>query len=94
MATTQKNEGEGSRTAAKAYNEATTRFAKSGKVAAAAAKAKKSLSSKREAAEMKKPKRSARSPPNLKSAKPPKTSKQKGQGNALALSVRVRDYFW
>ena len=51
---TQKNEGEGSRTAAKAYNEATTRFAKSGKVAPAAAKAKKSLSSKSEAAEMKK----------------------------------------
>jgi hypothetical protein len=54
MATTQKNEGEGNRTAAKAYNKATTAFAKSGKVAPAAAKAKKSLASKNEAAEMKK----------------------------------------
>jgi len=52
MAPTQKNEGEGNRTAAKEYNKATTRFAQSGKVAAAAAAAKKSLSSTREAAEM------------------------------------------
>ncbi len=49
---TQKNEGEGSRTAAKQYNDATTRFAKSGKVAPAAAAAKKSLSSKSEAADL------------------------------------------
>ena len=52
MATTQKNEGEGSRSAARAYNKATTAFAKSGKVSAAAAKAKKSLSSPVEAADM------------------------------------------
>jgi hypothetical protein len=49
---TQRNEGEGSRTAARAYNKATTEFAQSGKVPAAAAKAKKSLSSPTEAAEM------------------------------------------
>jgi hypothetical protein len=43
MATNQRNEGEGNRTAAKAYNKATTAFAKSGKVGAAAQRAKKSL---------------------------------------------------
>ncbi|MHB1207702.1 MAG: hypothetical protein ACYCZX_19215 [Rhodospirillaceae bacterium] len=39
----QENQGEGNRTAAKVYNEATTRFAKSGKVDPAARKAEKSL---------------------------------------------------
>ena len=53
MGTTQKNEGEGNRTAAKQYNKATTAFAKSGKVGPAAARAKKSLSSKAEAEDMK-----------------------------------------
>jgi curli biogenesis system outer membrane secretion channel CsgG len=48
MATTQKNEGEGSRTAAKAYNLATTKFAKSGKVEPAARKAKAALKSEAE----------------------------------------------
>ncbi len=71
MATTQKNEGEGSRTAAKAYNEATTRFAKSGKVAPAAAKAKKSLASKREAAEMKKAEEIGKKPAKSRRAKKP-----------------------
>ena len=52
MPTSQKNEGEGNRTAAKQYNDATTHFAKSGKVAPAAAAAKKSLASKSEAAEL------------------------------------------
>jgi len=49
---TNSNEGEGNRTAAKAYNKATTAFAKSGKVAQAASAAKKSLGSAQEAAEM------------------------------------------
>jgi hypothetical protein len=40
---TQKNEGEGNRTAAKVYDDATTRFAKSGKVEPAARAAEKSL---------------------------------------------------
>lgn len=39
------NEGEGSRTAAKRYNDATEKFAKSGKVEPAAKAAKKSLGS-------------------------------------------------
>lgn len=39
----QKNEGEGSRTAAKEYNDATRRFVKSGKVGEAARKAEKDL---------------------------------------------------
>lgn len=39
----QENEGEGNRTAAKVYNDATTRFAKSGKVDPAARKAEESL---------------------------------------------------
>ena len=38
-----KNEGEGSRTAAKVYNDATTRFVKSGKVGPAAREAEESL---------------------------------------------------
>ena len=38
-----KNEGEGSRTAAKQYNDATEKFAKSGKVEPAAIAAKKSV---------------------------------------------------
>ena len=40
---TQKNEGEGNRTAAKVYNDATMAFAKSGKVGPAARKAEESL---------------------------------------------------
>ena len=40
---TQKNEGEGNRTAAKVYNDASTQFAKSGKVGPAARKAEESL---------------------------------------------------
>lgn len=43
--TTQKNEGEGNRTAAKVYNDATERFVKSGKVGPAAKKAEDSLGS-------------------------------------------------
>lgn len=43
MAGTQKNEGEGNRTAAKQYNDATERFVKSGKVDKAAQKAEKDL---------------------------------------------------
>ena len=39
----QKNEGEGNRTAAKVYNDATTQFAKSGKVQPAAREAEDSL---------------------------------------------------
>ncbi len=42
---TQKNEGEGSRTAAKQYNDAAEAFAKSGKVEPAAKAAEKSLDS-------------------------------------------------
>jgi hypothetical protein len=45
MATRQRNEGEGNRTAAKQYNDATTRFTKSGKVEPAAQKAKKAVDS-------------------------------------------------
>lgn len=45
MATTQKNEGEGSRTAAKQYNDATRAFVKSGKVGKAAEEAEKDLES-------------------------------------------------
>jgi hypothetical protein len=41
--TPSKNEGEGSRTAAKQYNDATEKFAKSGKVEPAAKAAEKSL---------------------------------------------------
>ncbi len=48
-----KNEGEGSRTAAKAYNDKTTAFAQSGKVEERAEKAKQSLSDPKEAAELK-----------------------------------------
>jgi hypothetical protein len=69
MPTRQKNEGEGSRTAAKQYNEATTRFAKSGKVGPAAAKAKQSLSSKREAEDLERAEAIGRSP--AKSSKMP-----------------------
>jgi hypothetical protein len=43
--TTSRNEGEGSRTAAKQYNDATEKFAKSGKVEPAAKAAEKSLES-------------------------------------------------
>lgn len=39
----QKNEGEGSRTAARRYNEATEKYARSGKPAKAAEKAEKAL---------------------------------------------------
>jgi hypothetical protein len=68
-----RNEGEGSRTAARAYNKATTAFAKSGKVPAAAAKAKKSLSSPKEAAEMERAEAAGRRP--AKSTKAGKASK-------------------
>jgi hypothetical protein len=43
MATTQRNEGEGNKTAAREYNEAQTAFAQSGKVKPAADAAKKAL---------------------------------------------------
>ena len=69
MATTQKNEGEGSRSAAKVYNEATTKFAKSGKVAGAAAAAKKSVSSKGEADELEKAEAIGRKPAKSDSKK-------------------------
>jgi len=69
---TQRNEGEGNRTAARAYNKATTEFAQSGKVSAAAAKAKKSLSSPPEAAEMKRAEATGRRP--AKSGKAGKSS--------------------
>jgi hypothetical protein len=42
---TQKNEGEGNRTAARQYNKAQTAFANSGKVGPAAQRAKKALDS-------------------------------------------------
>jgi Protein of unknown function (DUF2934) len=47
------NEGEGSQTGSRAYDEATTAFAHSGKVAAAAADAVKALDNPADAAEMK-----------------------------------------
>jgi hypothetical protein len=59
---TQRNEGEGNRTAARAYNKATKEFVQSGKVPAAAAKAKQSLSSPTEAAEMKRAEAAGRRP--------------------------------
>lgn len=40
---TQKNEGEGNRTAARQYNEATKRFAQSGRVEESGQKAKKAI---------------------------------------------------
>lgn len=43
MAPTQRNEGEGNKTAAREYNQATTAFANSGKVKPAADEAKRSL---------------------------------------------------
>jgi hypothetical protein len=54
MATTQKNEGEGSRSAARVYNKATATFAKSGKVGPAAKEAKRAMSSEDERRELKK----------------------------------------
>jgi len=45
MSGKQRNEGEGNRTAARQYNQATTEFAKSGKVDPAARKAEKALKS-------------------------------------------------
>jgi hypothetical protein len=50
---TQKNEGEGNKTAARRYNEATTDFAKSGQVEPAAQQAKKATEGK-EGAELRK----------------------------------------
>jgi len=73
MATTQKNEGEGSRTAAKAYNRATTQFAKSGKVAPAAQKAKAALKSKSEAAEMERAEAVGRRPAKSNASRTTKT---------------------
>jgi hypothetical protein len=43
MSGKQKNEGEGNRTAARAYNRATERFAKSGRVKSQADRAKKAI---------------------------------------------------
>ncbi|MBY0508899.1 MAG: hypothetical protein K2P94_01995, partial [Rhodospirillaceae bacterium] len=80
---TQRNEGEGSRTAAREYNEATTEFAKSGKVPAAAAKAKKSFSSPAEAAELARAEAAGRRP--AKSSKAGKSSKARA-----ALGCRAR----
>lgn len=60
MRSTQKNEGEGNRTAAKVYNDATTRFAKSGKVEKAARDAEDSLDS--EAQELSKAEKAGRKP--------------------------------
>jgi hypothetical protein len=74
---TQRNEGEGSRTAARAYNKATTDFAQSGKVPAAAAKAKKSLSSPVEAAEMARAEAAGRRP--AKATKSGKSSKTRSR---------------
>jgi hypothetical protein len=45
MTKKQKNEGEGNRTAAKQYNQATEKFVRAGKVAGAAQRAKKALNS-------------------------------------------------
>lgn len=59
--TTQKNEGEGNRTAAKVYNDATERFAKSGKVGPAAKKAEDSLDTP-EAAELERAEKAGRRP--------------------------------
>lgn len=58
---TQKNEGEGNRTAAKEYNKAQTAFAKSGKVQPAAERAKKAMDSK-EASELKRAEEAGRRP--------------------------------
>jgi hypothetical protein len=59
--TTQKNEGEGNHTAAKVYNDATERFAKSGKVGPAAKKAEESLDTP-EAAELARAEKAGRRP--------------------------------
>jgi hypothetical protein len=56
----QPNEGEGNRTYAKVYNDATTRFAKSGKVGPAAKKAEESLD--RDGGELKKAEEKGRKP--------------------------------
>ena len=77
MPTTQKNEGEGSRSAARAYNKATTAFAKSGKVAPAAKEAKRAVSSKNEAREMKKAEEIGKRP-----AKPPAAAKSQPRAAA------------
>jgi hypothetical protein len=66
MPTSQRNEGEGNRTAARQYNKATTEFAKSGKVQTAADKAKRSLSSPKEAADMKRAEAAGRAPAKRK----------------------------
>lgn len=61
MAKRQANEGEGNRTAARAYNTATTAFAKSGQVKPAAEAAKKSLEGP-EGKELKKAEKVGRAP--------------------------------
>jgi hypothetical protein len=58
--TDQPNEGEGNRTYAKVYNDATRRFAQSGKVEPAAKEAEKSLS--REGAELEKAENAGKKP--------------------------------
>jgi len=79
MGTSQKNEGEGNRTAAKQYNKATTAFANSGKVGPAAARAKKSLSSKAEAAELERAEAVGRQP--AKKGKPSARKTVRSIGN-------------
>jgi hypothetical protein len=56
----QPNEGEGNRTYAKVYNDATTRFARSGRVERAAKQAEESLS--REGPALKKAEKAGRKP--------------------------------
>lgn len=58
--TTQKNEGEGNRTAAKQYNDATRRFVQSGKVGEAARKAEEDLDA--DAGELSKAEKAGRRP--------------------------------
>ena len=58
--TTEPNEGEGNRTYAKVYNDATKRFAQSGKVERAAKEAEDSLS--RESAELRKAEEAGKKP--------------------------------
>ncbi len=75
----QRNEGEGSRSAARAYNKATTAFAKSGKVAPAAKEAKRAMSSKTEAREMKKAEEVGKRPAKPRSGTKSRASARKSR---------------
>lgn len=75
---TQKNEGEGSRSAAREYNKATTAFAKSGKVAPAAKEAKRAMESDDEAREMRNAEEVGKRPAKASAAN--KSGKARGKG--------------